>query len=207
MSYNPSIPNAAQSPGLFPAQNSTNFNRLKKIIEADHVFNDSSQTSDGIHKQVNLISKALNFLPVLPGGSNTMLYSKVDSSGANQLFYYNGASIVQVTPGIVAMVNFNGSLAVGPQTIRSQINVSSVNKTATGRYTINFTTAMSDTNYIIQVCGHSTSGTNGISNGAVDGSVAYSTAVQTGSVRIQFNGSGSSLNDVTGGFVVITRVF
>jgi len=44
-----------------------------------------------------------------------------------------------------AWVNFNGALT--PPTIRSSGNVSSVVRTATGVFTINFTTAMPDANY------------------------------------------------------------
>jgi hypothetical protein len=44
-----------------------------------------------------------------------------------------------------AWVNFNGSSAA----IRASYNVGSVTKNATGRYTINFTTAMPDANYSV----------------------------------------------------------
>jgi hypothetical protein len=44
-----------------------------------------------------------------------------------------------------AWVNFNGTTS--PGTIRSSYNVSSVTKTNTGRYIVNFTTAMTDVNY------------------------------------------------------------
>ena len=44
-----------------------------------------------------------------------------------------------------AWVNFNGTTS--PGAIRSSFNVSSVTKTNTGRYIVNFTTAMPDTNY------------------------------------------------------------
>jgi hypothetical protein len=46
-----------------------------------------------------------------------------------------------------AWVNFDGYTV--PGTIRSSYNVSSVTKNATGNYTINFTSAMSDTNYAV----------------------------------------------------------
>jgi hypothetical protein len=45
-----------------------------------------------------------------------------------------------------AWVNFNGTTA-SPSTIRASGNVSSVTKSATGTYTINFATAMPDANY------------------------------------------------------------
>lgn len=45
-----------------------------------------------------------------------------------------------------AWVNFNG---ITTTTIRASYNVSSVTRTATGTYTVNFTTAFADANYSI----------------------------------------------------------
>ncbi len=204
MTFDPNVPNASQSPGLFPAQMNTDLARLKTIINADHVFNDTAQANDGAHRQMTTVARAMP--GSLPAGTNGILYAWVDGSGRTQMRFYNGVTDVLMTPGIVAMVNFDGSGAVGAQTIRSQINVTSVVKVSTGIYTVNFTTAMPDTNYIVQVTGHSQAGSGGACNGAVRGDVAYSTAVQTTNVKVQFNGSGSAVNDVTGGFVLITRV-
>lgn len=44
-----------------------------------------------------------------------------------------------------AWVNFNGS---GTVAIRAAVNVSSITDNATGNYTVNFTTAMPDANYV-----------------------------------------------------------
>lgn len=49
-----------------------------------------------------------------------------------------------------AWCNFNGTTA-SPSTIRASYNVSSVTKNGTGDYTVNFTTAMVDANYAVQV--------------------------------------------------------
>ena len=95
MTFNPSVPNAAQSPGLFPPQNSTNFTRLKNIINADHVFNDSAQASDGFHRQVHMFSRAI---PVTLDGANSILYSWVDGLGQSQLKFYNGVVDYTITP-------------------------------------------------------------------------------------------------------------
>ena len=51
-----------------------------------------------------------------------------------------------------AWVCFNGS--AGAVAIRKAYNVASVTENATGDYTINFTTAMSDTNYAVTTTGH-----------------------------------------------------
>jgi hypothetical protein len=47
-----------------------------------------------------------------------------------------------------AWVNFDG--VTGP-TVRGSGNVSSVTRNSTGNYTVNFTTAMPDANYVVQV--------------------------------------------------------
>ena len=56
-----------------------------------------------------------------------------------------GTVLVNTTVGVCrAWVNFNGT---GTPAIRASFNVSSITDVATGRYTLNFTTAVSDANY------------------------------------------------------------
>jgi hypothetical protein len=50
-----------------------------------------------------------------------------------------------------AWVNFNG---VGTVSIRASFNVSSITDNGLGDYTVNFTTAMSDTNYSMVGCSY-----------------------------------------------------
>lgn len=60
-----------------------------------------------------------------------------------------------VSPGVIggmlcrAWVNFNGTSTVD---IRACYNVSSITDNGTGYYTVNFTTSLSDTNYVVQGC-------------------------------------------------------
>ena len=61
-----------------------------------------------------------------------------------------------------AWVNFNGT---GTVAIRASGNVSSITDNGTGDYTVNFTTAMPDTNYAVN-------GTTGISSGTTYTTVA-----------------------------------
>lgn len=110
MTFDPNVPNAGQSPGLFPPQNNTNFARLKTIINADHVFNDTAQTTDGVHRQVTMISRAQPV--VLPGGTNSILYSWLDGAGQTQLRFYNGANDFQLTPLGSAPTKVTGSVAL-----------------------------------------------------------------------------------------------
>jgi len=49
-----------------------------------------------------------------------------------------------------AWVNFNGTGSVGAnQTIRSQYNISTVNKLATGQYRVTFSSAMANSSYVV----------------------------------------------------------
>lgn len=50
--------------------------------------------------------------------------------------------------GARAWVNFNGLSGASP-VIRSSVNISSVTRTATGQYTIAFTSALADINYVV----------------------------------------------------------
>ena len=81
---------------------------------------------------------------------------KVLTSNGSTLNWEVSSAIVPST-GIVAWVNFDGSKdTLGtPNTdntnrlIRSSLNVTSVLKTATGEYTITFTSALTDANYVV----------------------------------------------------------
>lgn len=95
MTFNPSIPNASQAPNLFPAQNSANFTQLRKIIAADHQFNNTAQANDGFHNQCTMINRAVP--GSLPSGANGIFYSFLDGSGQSQLAWYNGTNFI-LTP-------------------------------------------------------------------------------------------------------------
>ena len=92
--------------------------------------------------------------------------------------------------GARAWVNFDGTGAIGAnQTIRGSGNVTSVYKISTGRYTINFTSAMTDANYAV-VCTSNSSG----------GWISSSSTLTTSNVEIRtFNGAGAFTdnNEVT----------
>ena len=111
MTFNIIAPNASVSPGLFPPQNNTNFSRLKTIINSDHVFNDTAQTTDGFHRQVTLINRTPP-TGVLPTGSNGIIYTDLDSFSQTQLHFYNGATDYQLTPLAAAPTKVTGSVAL-----------------------------------------------------------------------------------------------
>lgn len=78
----------------------------------------------------------------------TTIINASTSSGLVQTADGSGIIKVQsngVTTNALAWVNFNGTTS--PGTIRSSYNVTSVTKSATGRYSINFTNTLADANY------------------------------------------------------------
>lgn len=204
MSYDPNVPNFNTSPGLFPSKCNTNFARLQTIVNADHMFNDSAAATDGIHKQVTLLTRdAPGALAVGDG----ILYTKL-VTGVSQLYFYNGTTDMAVTPAVSvgatvkACVNFDGTSAVGAQSMRSQFNVSSVMKTDDGTYTINFATPLTDDAYIVLLCGmRGDSGSKPVF-GFVESSPTYATAVTREFVKIQFTGE-TDFRDVLMGNVII----
>ena len=84
-----------------------------------------------------------------------------------------------------AWVRFNGTTS--PGTIAGSFNVSSVTRSGTGAYTINFTTALTDANYNFvgsteQISGYGMCGVMGTLSGTQTASaLAISTAVNDGS--------------------------
>lgn len=104
-----------------------------------------------------------------------------------------------------AWVNFNGT---GTVAIRASGNVSSITDNGTGDYTVNFTNAMADVNYV-QVC-DSDSNAAGTSVGRLGVRVTgdFGTAVTsktTSGVRVYMHYSGGGALDVTEANVAIFR--
>jgi hypothetical protein len=102
-----------------------------------------------------------------------------------------------------AWVNFDGTTA-SPSTIRASYNVSSITKNGTGDYTVNFTTAMVDANYVVNF-NHATS--YGVTSQlAATGSGNSPTLQSSTQVRINHRDvSGGSYIDNANFFVAIFR--
>ena len=210
MTYDPGIPNASNSPGIFPAQSQANFGRLQTLLGADHQFNNSAATTDGWHNLVHMIPPNPDPTGALSGYGR--LYSKADSGGVQQLHFMTDAgSEYQITPaysgaGIVAAVNFDG---VSGAVIRSQLNVTSVTRSSTGRYRINFTNPIANANYIATVTGmRNTTSSAGVipCMGFVMANATYSNSVSTTYLDIGFAGLSQAAVDVIMGNVVIYSV-
>lgn len=89
---------------------------------------------------------------VSSGGGTTSITLSANANttlSSDPISFYSATKLL--TPGLVggqlcrAWVNFNGTSTVA---IRASYNVSSITDNGTGDYTVNFTTAMADANYV-----------------------------------------------------------
>jgi len=201
MTYSSGIPVASESPSAFPVQSQTNFARLKTIIGADHEFNDTTATNDGWHNIVHLNE------PTPPTGAlaaKGRFYAKTSALRVHAFYMDSSGTEYQMSPTmpIRAAVNFNGTIAV--PSLRSSYNVTSVAKDNTGLYTITFTNAMPDNNYIVQATGMRDT-TSGVSIGCVYGDT-YGTAVTATTLTVVFFNESGSPRDVVAGNVTVFSV-
>ena len=92
-----------------------------------------------------------------------------------------------------AWVNYSGAT----QTINNSFNVSSVTYTSTGQYVINFTTAMPNANYCVQLCQQW-----GVQNfGQVQ---VFTTGLTSSALPVQFaNYNGGSYTNPTAAYVAV----
>lgn len=131
-----------------------------------------------------------------------------DAAGATRLAitstgdlqFNSGYGSAATAYGCRAWVNFNGT---GTVAIRASGNVSSITDNNTGDYTVNFTTAMTDTNYAVTGTCFSTA--TGTSRGFISHSsnVAYSPA--TGSMRFCSIAAGVGNTDYQYEYISIFR--
>ena len=90
----------------------------------------------------------------IPSGATTTLTDGI----SGDLKFNSGFGSVATAYGCRAWVNFNGT---GTVAIREDGNVTSITDNGTGLYTVNFTTAMPDTNYAV-ACSGSRDDTNNV---------------------------------------------
>lgn len=115
--------------------------------------------------------------------TNNIERMRIDTSG--NLLFNSGYGSVAIAYGCRAWVNFDGTTA-SPSTIRASGNVSSVTKNGTGDYTINFSTAMPDTNYTCIGSNSSFASYSGVppANGGNNIVTAFNTPTSTSSIRV-----------------------
>jgi hypothetical protein len=121
---------------------------------------------------------------------NHELTGELVETTAGSPFYY----------GARAWVSFNGT---GTVAIRASVNVSSITDHNTGDYTVNFTTAMTDTNYV--VTGNCFATATGTTRGFISHSSNSAYSPATGSVRICSIAAGVGNTDYQYEYVAIFR--
>lgn len=177
MTFNPVTPNAAQSPGLFPAQNNTNFTRLKTIINTEHVFNDTAQVDDGAHRQVTLVNRtAPGSVPV---GTNSMVYGFLASDSVNELWFYDS-----VTSNQLNWREKSGTVVVGA----SYVTITTIPTNCFGNIFL-FVTTPTNSRFI-QTGSFVSDGT--VVNGYSDAQKFFTGQDATQILRLAFDGAGAS---------------
>ena len=109
------------------------------------------------------------------------------------------ADLDSAVPVAKAWVNFNGT---GTVAIRANYNVSSITDNGTGQYTVNFTTAMSDTNFVAICTGSGGTPTTGSNyNRTLEGSPNTTSSVRC----ISYAPNNTAIVDIPCCFVAIFR--
>ena len=129
-------------------------------------------------------------------GNGTSGVNTVAPGASGNLLTSDGTTWQSTAPNttglIKAWVNFDGTQS-GTITPRASLNIASVVKNATGDYTITFTTAMTDANYVVSGMASSTGGGSSYANANV--SLASGTAQTSSSFRIYTGYPGSAASN------------
>ncbi len=126
-------------------------------------------------------------------------------SGSNGIVFPDDTSMQTGQQAVKAWVNFNG---IGTVAIRASYNVSSITDNGTAVFTINFTTAMPDINYVVsgtsmRVRDNTMNGTAG-SSVQLAGDTTYGNTFTTSSVKVMSKLNNDNMED---GIAVTVAIF
>ena len=107
-----------------------------------------------------------------------------------------GGSATTIPGAARAWVNFNGT---GTVAIRAALNVSSITDGGAGIYTVNFTTAFSDTNYSMVATAGDEQGTCVASAGNTGSAASYTTSARK-VTTVNSSGNGIDMEFVNAAF-------
>lgn len=143
MTFNASVPLNGDSPGVYPAQNQVNMQRLQAIVGANHQFNLSAAANDGYHNLINMTLQA----PSGPLADTGRTYVK-SFAGLVQLCYMDDAGTeYQVTPDYVnSTMKISGSISLASHVSHTILSVA-YNFTGLGTTFIDATTTQSTSNF------------------------------------------------------------
>lgn len=147
---------------------------------------------------------------VLGTGGDTTVTNNLTVSGtgnhsiAGTLQFNSGYGSAATAYGCRAWVNFDGTTAT-PSTRRGSGNVSSVTKTGSGAYTVNFSSAMPDANYATVVSGGQSVSASGAAANATQACSTSTTSVNIGSLNANTGAGSTQLQDFQFMYVAIFR--
>lgn len=153
MVYNGSIPQPTDKLSVSQGDLLENFSELGTIFAVDHAALDDATVADrGKHAQCSLLHKGTD--PSTSSGEGTIYTVK---SGSDESLRWRQESdgtihVLAGSEGGAAFAYVNFTTGAVP-TINKQKNVASVTLTDSTHYTITFTSAASDTNYIVLLTG------------------------------------------------------
>jgi hypothetical protein len=124
----------------------------------------------------------------------TLASDVIQSSTTGTPTQFQDGSGTQIGTLCRAWVQFNGSSGASP-VIRASFNISSVTRTGTGAYTINFANALPDANYSFTSMSGGSTGSN---------FYMFMTSYSSSSISI-YNGVGGTNYDTSYGAVAIFR--
>lgn len=173
MTYNPLLPLSTTGFAQSQIDITTNFNQANLIFGVNHINYDNSLPAGAIAadrgKHAPIVVKRIEDPPAVPytipvtGANEAGLYARVVTGGTRTEAYYRypGAGPETQLSYIKAWVKFAGTTAV----VADSYNVAGVVRNGAGDYTITFTTALTNANYIVNItpaCGLSGSGIGAI---------------------------------------------
>lgn len=147
------------------------FNCIKFAANQQDMFISSFNNNTQANRRIGF------FVGSVAGNATTD--ERVSIYGNGNFAFNSGYGSTAVAYGCRAWVNFDGSSG----SIRGSGNVTSVSRTGTGQYTLNFTTSMPDTNYSVVGIANADSRTVSIGN------------LLTGSAAMRTTNSGGALED------------
>lgn len=207
MTWSASIPDGASSPSLFPTEAQTNWSRLQSIITADHLFSTSSSSDQGYHKIVHWVNQGgdLGDNSPAPATGVGQLYTKTvtttgdasSTAGSSEHLCYqpgtDGAALREASLSacpVRAAVSFRGQTSNGACTVYWGHNVSGVSRTASGQYTISFTTDLPSIYYVpVITCSggfDSSGGTDTRAQAQLYTDTTHSNVFAVGSLKVSF---------------------
>jgi hypothetical protein len=162
------------------------YNTNSPTNTTSYAFNISQRATDGTYVSNIWNVDYQNSVTSWYRPNTSALQMQLDAS--NNLLFNSGYGSAAVAYGCRAWVNFNGTTAA----ITAQGNVTSVTRTAAGTFTVSFTTAMPDANYVVVGTANSTQYLRAVQTGSsATGSVVVRTIAEnatvvdtTGSVHI-----------------------